>query len=480
MKEHITILSDNPDWSNECSEILNDLQIEHQINSTARFPFDIPTETDLLLAILPRPDHPVLLRSDTFRSQNPDVPILSFFPKEELSYDQWSLLERLDGIAVLPLDSVSVMDILKLASDHQRSLIKIRRQDSRLKHLNAAYQVFVSVGRTVASSLDVNRVLTRVMKAAGDLLQSEAWSVALKENETGDLIFRAAQGEASDQIIGLRVPKGKGIIGFVSENGEPLIVPDTSKDHRHFKAVDDTSGFSSKSILCMPLKTKEKILGSIEFINKLGSQFSSDDMERVQVLLDLAAVSLDNAMMFESLTAITETDELSGLFNQKALMRQLEELIDESRLSNNTFGYIFLDLDHLKEVNDKFGHLRGRAVIQEVGMLLKANLSSSAIIGRYGGDEFWVILPSADKIESMTVAEDIRRMIAEHVFLEKQSLNIRLTASIGVVVFPQHARSYDQLAQLADEALFMAKSRNRNRVICALDTLPPEGLCLHS
>jgi len=478
MKEHVTILSDNPEWSGDCSEILKDFQIEHRICSTEKFPALISPETDILLAILPRPDHPVVLRSDIFRSHNPNVPILSFFPKEELSYDQWTLLERLDGIAALPLNPVSVMDILKLIAKNKKLLLQRIKQENRLKQLNATYQVFVSVGRTVASSLEVNRVLTRVMKAAGDLLHSEAWSVALKEDETGDLIFRAAQGEASQQIIGLRVPKGKGIIGYVSENSEPLIVPDTSKDHRHFKAVDDTSGFTSKSILCMPLKTKEKNLGAIEFINKLGSQFSSDDMDRVQVLLDLAAVSLENAMMYERLKALSETDELSGLFNQKALMRRLEELIDESRITNNKFGYIFLDLDHLKQVNDKFGHLRGRAVIQEVGYLLKRTLSDSAIIGRYGGDEFWVILPEADKIHSMTVAEEIRKMIADHIFLEAQSLNIRLTASIGVVVFPQHARTFDQLAQLADEALFMAKSRNRNRVICALDTLPPEGIRL--
>ncbi|MCD4653500.1 sensor domain-containing diguanylate cyclase, partial [bacterium] len=477
MSGRITILSDNTEWVDECSEILNGLQIEYQMCKTEDYPDNISPATDLLLAILPRPDHPVVMRLDRFRSARPGIPILSFFPKEELKDDQWVLLKRLDGVAALPLDSVSVMDILKLVGDHRILVSHIIKLKSQCSQLDAAYQVFVSVGRTVASSLEVDRVITRIMMAAGDLLHSEAWSVALKETKSGDLIFRAAQGEAADQIIGLRVPRGKGIVGYVSENGEPLIVPDTSKDHRHFKAADDTSGFVSKSILCMPLKTKEKNLGAIEFINKLGSQFSTDDMDRVQVLLDLAAVSLDNAMMFESLKVITETDELSGLYNQKALMRRLEKLIEESRLNNTSFGYIFLDLDYLKRVNDRYGHLRGRAVIQEVGHLLHEKLSSSTIIGRYGGDEFWVILPSADKIRSMTVAEEIRLMIAEHVFLEQQSLSIRLTASIGVVVFPQHARSFDQLAQLADEALFMAKSHNRNRVICALDTLPPGGIC---
>ncbi len=112
-------------------------------------------------------------------------------------------------------------------------------------------------------------------------------------------------------------------------------------------------------------------------------------------------------------------------------------------------------------------------MLQEVGTLLKKSLEKTAIVGRYGGDEFWVILPGADKMTSMTVAENIRTAIESHVFLSDQALNIRLTASLGVVVFPQHADTFDRMAQLADEALFMAKKQNRNRVICALDTIRP-------
>jgi len=407
------------------------------------------------------------------------VPVLGLFPASEMLPDQWILLKRLDGLAVLPPDTVTMRDILNLVETHRGLITQKQHLEFRIQQMDTVYQTFVSAGRAVASSLQVDHVLTRIMRAAGELLHSEAWSVALNDPESGDLVFRSAQGEAAGQVIGIHVPRGQGIIGWVYESGEPLIVPDTSKDQRHFKIVDDKSGFTSRSILCMPLKTNEKNLGAIEFINKVGSQFSPEDMERVQILLDLAAVSLDNAMMFERLTAITERDELTGLFNQQALMRKLEALIHHCQATGETFGYIFLDLDYLKQVNDKYGHLRGRTVIREVGHLLKSRLGSSAILGRYGGDEFWVILPGADKLKSVTVAEDIRKAIENHVFLEDHALNIRLTASIGVVVFPQHARTFDSLAQLADEALFMAKKQNRNRVICALDTLPPEGLCIN-
>ncbi|MBN1295519.1 sensor domain-containing diguanylate cyclase [bacterium] len=474
----IAILTDNTEWREACASILAGLQLDYRSVSTDVYPAHMPQDIRMVLAVLPRPDHPVVLRTEAFRSRHPGIPILAFFPPEELGHDQWMQLVNLDGVSVLPLDSVSVKDLIRLASERRDLEARHTLLTEQIDEFRSVYHLFLSAGRAMASSLQVDRVLTRIMRAAGELLHSEAWSVAIRDDETGDLVFRSAQGEAADQVIGVRVPDGTGIIGWVSRSGEPLIVPDTSQDQRHFKGLDDRSGFTSRSILCMPLKTKERSLGAIEFINKVGSQFSPQDMERVRILLDLAAVSLDNAMMFERLKAITERDELSGLYNQQALMHRLEDLILQCQQDGTTFGYIFLDLDYLKQVNDRYGHLRGRAVIQEVGYLLQSLLDPAAIIGRYGGDEFWVILRGADKPVTLSTAETIRQAIATHVFLEKEDLNIRLTASLGVVVFPQHARTFDTLTQLADEALFLAKKQNRNRVICALDTLPAEGLCL--
>lgn len=473
MNCRITVLTDETEWQNSCRAILEELQYNHQILSTNHYPSRIPDSTTLLLAVLPRPDHPVVLRTEPFREKHPGIPMMAFFPPEELGFDQWNLVRRLDGVSSLPLEPVKVRDLIEMVRKHKKLEQSKGAAEARLEILESAYQAFVSAGRFMASSLKVDEVLTGILKAAGSVLNAEAWSVALRDMETGDLVFRAAYGGAAEQIIGVRVPRGKGIVGWVCENKEPLIVPDTSKDHRHFKAVDETSGFTTQSILCMPLKTQDKNLGAIEFINKVDSQFSPNDMERVQVILDLAAVALDNAMMFEKLNTIIQHDELSGLYNQHSLIRSLEALIEESRQNRKTFGYIFLDLDYLKLVNDKFGHLRGRAVLQEVGRLLKNILHQSSIVGRYGGDEFWVILPGADKVTSMTVAESIRSEIEKHVFLSDQGLNVRLTASLGVVVFPQHADSFDRMAQLADEALFMAKKQNRNKVICALDTIRP-------
>lgn len=470
---HITVLTDNSDWRNQCREILEYLHYDFDLIDSGCLSSVFPADTDLLLIILPDPIHPLMQAVDRREYHPIRLPILAFFPPEKLTPDQWNRIQSLDSVAALPLEPFKVQDAVNRIRARWKQDRMLEQTEAGLEHLETAYRVFVTAGRFMASSLQVDGVLTGIMDAVGSLLQSEAWSVALRDIQTGDLVFRAAQGGVAEQVIGLRIPRGRGIIGWVCENGEPLIVPDTSKDQRHFKAVDRNSGFTSHSILCMPLKTQEHNLGAIEFINKVGSQFASQDMERVHVILDLAAIALENAIMFENLSAISDQDELTGLFNQHSLIRRLEQCIDTAKKQHSVFGYIFLDLDYLKLVNDRYGHLRGRAVLREVGQLLQSTLDTSAIVGRYGGDEFWVILPGADKPESMQVAETIRKTIESHVFLRDQGLEIHLTASLGVVVFPRHADSFDKMAQLADEALFMAKNQNRNMVICALDTIQP-------
>ncbi|MGB3975710.1 MAG: sensor domain-containing diguanylate cyclase [bacterium] len=467
----IAVLTDTLAWQDRCREVLKYLHYDVSVLEIDRSMDVSSDDVDLLLLILPGFEHPIMVNIEAFKADHPDIPILAFFPPEELRPEYWSRLKLLDSVAALPLEPFKIQEAMERVRDRNNVCRKLKQMGMELAHLISARQVFVTSGRYMTSSLEVDKVLTGIMDAVGSLLKSEAWSVALRDMQTGDLVFRAAQGGVAEQVKGLRIPRGKGIIGWVCENAEPLIVPDTSKDHRHFKAVDRSSGFRSHSILCMPLKTKENNLGAIEFINKVGSQFASQDMDRVRVILDLAAIALENAIMFEKLSAISERDELTGLYNQRTLVKRLERCIETAKQQQSVFGYIFLDLDHLKLVNDRFGHLRGRAVIKEVGSLLQSILKPDAIVGRYGGDEFWVILPGADKPDTMDIAENIRKAIESHVFLKDQGLGLRLTASLGVVVFPSHADSFDKMAQLADEALFMAKKQNRNKVICALDTI---------
>jgi len=112
--------------------------------------------------------------------------------------------------------------------------------------------------------------------------------------------------------------------------------------------------------------------------------------------------------------------------------------------------------------------MKGRLTLTEVGDLLREITFNRGILGRYGGDEFLVIVPGANQKKAIELAEKIRSRIENHVFLTNQNLEVHLTASIGVALYPDQALTFDDLARIADQALFQAKQSDRNKVICNL------------
>ncbi|MBN1356986.1 sensor domain-containing diguanylate cyclase [bacterium] len=412
-------------------------------------------------------DHFLLFRR--IKSRQPNLPLVCLVqkPGETGSGD----LRPDDIIAFVPMpaDPVFLQEAISMAFHFRRIESEVFLAENKILRVEEEFLTFLEVGRAIASSLDLNHVLTDIMNVTGRLLKSEAWSLALVDTETDELVFQAARGDRSQQIVGLRIPKGKGIIGWVAEHGEPLIVADTSEDHRHLKDVDRDVGFESRSILCVPLQTKGKILGAIEFINKVGSdQFSMEDIDRIRVFVDLAAVSIENALLYRRVTNMSERDELTGLYNQRAMVQILSRELDYSCRTGQSLAYLFLDLDHFKKVNDQYGHLIGRKTLTEVGKLLETLTHENEILGRYGGDEYWVIIPGAGREAALNLAERIRSAIENHSFLTELGLNIRLTASVGVALYPDQALTFDDMARMADEALFQAKQADRNKVICTL------------
>jgi len=128
----------------------------------------------------------------------------------------------------------------------------------------------------------------------------------------------------------------------------------------------------------------------------------------------------------------------------------------------------FIDLDLLKQVNDRFGHLAGSAVLREVGSLLRHCVRDADLLFRYGGDEFTALLVETDRRGAKVVAERIRRAIEEHTFLLSDNSTWKMTATVGYATFPIHARTKQELIELADQAMYQAK-RSRNATCSAAD-----------
>lgn len=169
--------------------------------------------------------------------------------------------------------------------------------DRKLRQLNT----LIELTAIINSSLDTMEIRERSIEAAAKLVDAETGSLLLIDEETGELFFEVALGSKGKHIKTMRLKKGEGIGGWVAEHGESLILNNVQSDPRFFKGADTKSNFITKNMICVPVKTKEKILGVLEAINKQSGDFTDEDMEILTALSNQVAVAIENAGLYQEL-----------------------------------------------------------------------------------------------------------------------------------------------------------------------------------
>jgi diguanylate cyclase (GGDEF)-like protein len=334
-----------------------------------------------------------------------------------------------------------------------------------LKRTVDELQALNEIGRALTSTLDLPEVLRLVMGRAQDLLKVSRFSLLLVDDQTHDLRFEVASGPGSEKLAAMRLPMGEGIAGWVAKEGQPVLVQDVKHDPRFAARFDALSGHATRSVIAVPLVSKGRTLGVVEVVSGDGErELTPEDLLTVRTLADHAAIAIENAQAFERIRELTIVDDHTGLYNARHLHRVLDAEVIRSERYGRPFSLVFVDLDKFKEVNDRHGHQAGSAALREVGEVLRAGLRETDIPTRYGGDEYVILLPEADRAQAMMVAERLRSAVASHAFLADRGLSVRFTASFGVATWPLDGRKADELLGRADAAMYMVKGKARDAV----------------
>lgn len=231
-----------------------------------------------------------------------------------------------------PLKEQEVLHATRKGVERSRLLADnkslVQRLEERLKKL----ELFERIANAISLTLDLQKLLEKVMDITKSVMGAEACSVLLLDKNTGELVFTVALGEKGEEVKEFRIKPGQGIAGWVLEHGEPLLVPDVKTDGRFYKAVDDKTGFETRSMIAVPLYVKEKIVGVIEVINKVsGSPFNEGDKETLATMASQIAVALDNARMAEDLKKSAEQIEIYSLNLEAMVLNRTSELEKANR-----------------------------------------------------------------------------------------------------------------------------------------------------
>jgi diguanylate cyclase (GGDEF)-like protein len=232
--------------------------------------------------------------------------------------------------------------------------------------------------------------------------------------------------------------------------------------HRSLRALGNEAG----PAVVVPLRGRQTELGLL-WIFEDGRPFEAVEIERIRLIAGHAQLALQNAERYDHAQERAFVDDVTEAYNARYLLRATEHEIQRAERYGKQLSVLFLDLDRFKLVNDRCGHLVGSQVLRQLSEVLAGCIRQVDTLARYGGDEFTILLIDTDAEVALGIAERIRATVAETRFEGDRGSPIHLEISIGVATYPEHSSGRDALLDCADKAMYLAKSRGRNRVCSA-------------
>lgn len=339
------------------------------------------------------------------------------------------------------------------------------------------------ISSAISSTLELELILQTAVEEVGRALNARRAALVLwqegtslpegisvyeraedKPHETPDRDAQAQRAPATDSVTSYVGPANPAALAKLARTSGPLAT----------RASVESPGTSAAvpGALETPLTYRNSIIGVLAVEDDTPNR-DWEDEERLMVrtVSDQLAVAISHARLFRHVQTQAMTDSLTGLYNHRYFHERLDREIQMANRNNESLSLILLDLDHLKRINDTHGHRAGDAALCHIAAILKGTVRDVDVCARYGGEEFVIILPQCEREAAFQVAERVREAIA----LKSVPRVGAVTASIGIATYPAPAMTKEELIEMADRAMYLAKDAGRNRVRTLLYN-PPDRL----
>jgi diguanylate cyclase (GGDEF)-like protein len=228
-------------------------------------------------------------------------------------------------------------------------------------------------------------------------------------------------------------------------------------DCRYIK--DDADLIKYKDYMILPLNIGENQIAGYLAVDRI----LETDKEKFEILAQQFLIGLRRSLLYQKVQGLTITDSLTGVYCRRYFFERFSEELKRSKKNKLSLTFLMVDIDNFKQFNDRYGHLVGDAILRQVAKTIIDTVRQIDFIGRYGGEEISIVLAETDKEQANFAAERIRAAIATAV-IKVYDEELKVTTSIGVSTFPDNAGNMQDLIEVADQALYLAKETGKNKV----------------
>lgn len=326
----------------------------------------------------------------------------------------------------------------------------------RADQLNALHATLTEI----SAELELPKLLQAILARAVELLNTTGGDLGLYQPESEEMLIVASHNMGRD-YTGTKMKIGEGAMGQVARTCQPVIVDDYAK---WIGKSEQYLNGTWKAVMAAPLLAGETLIGTIGIVDVIPTRtFSATDMSTLELFAQQAAIAVKNARAYAEAKRLSITDELTGISNRRHLFEIGRLEVRRAQRFKRPLSAILFDIDHFKQINDNYGHQAGDEVLRMVCQRIVQELRDTDIFGRYGGEEFVILLPETRLQDACQVANRIAELIAKPLF-STQDGSFEITISLGVTELPEHPITLNKLLEQADKAMYAAKNAGRNRL----------------
>ncbi len=347
---------------------------------------------------------------------------------------------------------------------------ELKNYSEKTTEINLAIQKRVLVLSSllqVSSLISQGSKLEDVLKIAVEksrlLANSEAAYLLLKEEESESFYMKVVDGIRTQDLLKIKVEAGEALDRVIKSNRHFILDSDNRLPEESNAAFYEK--FKLKNTAALPIFLKGRLVGILGIGNtKDAFTYRKEDIELLDIFAKQVSIAVENDLLMHRVEKLEIKDALTGLYNEVYIRARLQEEIKRAISCQRPCGFVLLNIDNFKKFHQNFGSLQAESILKKISTLIKSSVSDIDRVGRFGDNEFALVLPEKNKRQAQEIAEDIRRKV-EFAFSEEQDANKHVTLSGGVTENPLDGVDAAELIAKAGESVKLAKTQGRNRIV---------------